>query len=75
MSDSLWEAAMDRFVNRQNIERYRRLADETTSTIERLRIMKLLAEERAVFKLELVRRSAEFVRPFEPRGEEQQGAD
>jgi len=42
---------MDRFVNRQNIERYRRLADETTNAIERLRVMKLLAEERAKFKL------------------------
>jgi hypothetical protein len=36
---------MDRFVNRQNIERYRRLADETTNATERLRVIKLLAEE------------------------------
>ena len=43
---------MDRFVNRQNIERYRRLADETTNATERLRVIKLLAEERAKFKLE-----------------------
>ena len=44
---------MDRFVNRQNIERYRRLAIETTNATERLQIMKLLAEEEAKFKLEL----------------------
>jgi hypothetical protein len=48
-----WEAAMDRFVNRQNIERYRRLAIGTTNATERLQIMKLLAEEEAKFKLEL----------------------
>ena len=44
---------MDRFVNRQNIERYRRLAVETTNATERLQIMNLLAEEEAKFKLEL----------------------
>ena len=44
---------MDRFVNRQNIERYRRLAIETTNATERLQIMNLLAEEEAKFKLEL----------------------
>jgi hypothetical protein len=44
---------MDRFVNRQNIERYRRLAIGTTNATERLQIMKLLAEEEAKFKLEL----------------------
>jgi hypothetical protein len=36
---------MDRFVNRQNIERYRRLADETTNATERVQVIKLLAEE------------------------------
>ena len=45
---------MDRFVNRQNIERYRRLAIETTNATERLQIMKLLAEEEAKFKLEQI---------------------
>jgi hypothetical protein len=65
---------MDRFVNRQNIERYRTLAIETTNATERLQIMKLLAEEEAKFKLDLrtamVRRGAAIVRPFEaePRG-------
>jgi hypothetical protein len=43
---------MDRFVNRENIERYRRLASESTDATERLLILKLLAEERARFKLE-----------------------
>jgi coproporphyrinogen III oxidase-like Fe-S oxidoreductase len=75
MSDSLWEAAMDRFVNRQNIERYRRLADETTNATERLRVIKLLAEERAKFKLELKLRRGATVRRFEPDREEQRGAD
>jgi hypothetical protein len=43
---------MDRFIDRENIERYRRLR-ETPNAAERLQIMKLLAEERAKFKLEL----------------------
>jgi hypothetical protein len=48
--------AMDRFVNRENIDRYRRLANESTDAAERLQLMKLLAEEEAKFKLELSRR-------------------
>jgi hypothetical protein len=47
--------AMDRFVTRENIERYRTLASESTDAAERSRIMKLLAEEDAKFKLELSR--------------------
>ena len=47
---------MDRFVNRENIKRYRKLASESTNATERLRIMTLLAEEEAKFKLELSRR-------------------
>jgi hypothetical protein len=47
--------AMDRFVSRENIERYRRLSAETADATERLRILKLLAEEEAKFKLELSR--------------------
>ena len=43
---------MDRFVNRQNIERYWGLASGSTNDAERLRILRLLAEERAKFKLE-----------------------
>jgi hypothetical protein len=43
---------MDRFLNPQNIERYRRLR-ETRSAAERLQILKSLAEEEAKFKLEL----------------------
>ena len=43
---------MDRFLDRQNIELYRRLR-ETPSAAERRQIMKLLAEEKAKFKLEL----------------------
>ena len=41
---------MDRFVNRENIKRYRGLASASTDAAERLRIMKLLAEEEAKFK-------------------------
>ena len=72
---------MDRFVNRQNIERYRRLADETTDATERLRVIKLLAEERAKFKLKfkvrdvMARRGMACVKPFKPDREEQRGAD
>lgn len=42
---------MDRFVKRQNIERYRRLR-EARSAAERRQILRSLAEERAKFKLE-----------------------
>lgn len=81
MSDSLYEAAMDRFVNPQKIERYRRLADEATNAIGRLQVIKLLAGERATFKLEfkvhdaMARWGMASVRPFGPDREEQQGAD
>jgi hypothetical protein len=44
--------AMDRFMDRQNVELYRRLK-ETPSAAERQQIMKLLAEEETKFKLEL----------------------
>ena len=37
--------AMDRFVTRENIERYRKLASELTDFAERSRIMKSLADE------------------------------
>jgi hypothetical protein len=43
---------MDRFLNQRNIERYRKLI-EARNAAERLQIMKLLAEEKAKFKLEL----------------------
>jgi hypothetical protein len=72
---------MDRFVNRQNIERYRRLAGETTNATERLRVIKLLAEERAKFKLEfkvrnaMARRGMASVGPFGFDREEQRGAE
>ena len=45
--------AMDRFVSRENIKRYRHLASESTDSAERSQIMKLLADEEAKFKLEL----------------------
>jgi hypothetical protein len=48
--------AMDRFVTRENIERYRKLASESTDSTERSRIMKLLAEEVTKVKVELRRR-------------------
>jgi hypothetical protein len=43
---------MERFINRQNIGRYRRLASETTNATERQQILRLLAEEEAKFKLD-----------------------
>jgi hypothetical protein len=42
---------MDRFMDRRNVELYRRLR-ETPNPDERLQIMKLLAEEEVKFKLE-----------------------
>ena len=68
---------MDRFVNRKNIERFRKLANETTSATERLQVMKLLAEEEAKFKLEvrtaMVRRGVAIMRPFERHRKEERG--
>jgi RNA 3'-terminal phosphate cyclase len=75
---------VDRFVNRENIKRYRKLASESTNATERLRIMTLLAEEEAKFKLELSRRghapgggrsplNATTENPFEYDREEQRG--
>jgi len=49
---------MDRFVKRENIQRYRRLASETLDDAERLQILKLLAEEAAQFRLEFRATSA-----------------
>jgi hypothetical protein len=43
---------MERFINRQNIDRYRRLASNTTNATERQQILRLLAEEEAKFKLD-----------------------
>jgi len=48
---------LDRFVSRENIDRYRKLANEKTNSIERSLILRLLAEELAKLKLELRRRS------------------
>jgi hypothetical protein len=52
MSDGPSSAAMDSFVSRENIKRYRKLAGESTSAAERSRILSLLTEEEAKFKLE-----------------------
>jgi hypothetical protein len=51
MSDSPYDAAMGSFVTRENIKRYRKLVDESTSAAERSRILSLLTEEEAKFKL------------------------
>ena len=48
--------AMDRFVNRENIRRYRQLASASTDPVERLLLMKVLADEEAAFRLDLKRR-------------------
>ena len=47
-SDSPLEAAVDRFLNQQNIERYRKLRGARNAA-ERQQVMKLLAEEQAKF--------------------------
>lgn len=52
MSDSPFSAAMDSFVSRENIKRYRKLVSELTSAAERSRILSLLTEEEAKFELE-----------------------
>jgi hypothetical protein len=51
MSNGLQEAAMDSFVSRENIKRYRKLASESTDATQRSRIMSLLAEEEDKLKL------------------------
>lgn len=52
MSDGPFSAAMDKFVSRENIKRYRKLVSELTSAAERSRILSLLTEEEAKFELE-----------------------
>jgi hypothetical protein len=52
MSNGPQEAAMDSFVSRENIRRYRKLASESTDATVRSQIMKMLAEEETKFKLE-----------------------
>jgi hypothetical protein len=49
--------ALDRFLSRANIDRYRKLAIATTDSAERSLIMRLLAEELTQLKLELRRRN------------------
>jgi len=44
---------MDRFVSSENVKRYRKLASESIDGVERARILNLLTEEEAKFKLEL----------------------
>lgn len=46
---------MDKFVSSENVKRYRRLASKSIDRVERARILNLLAEEEAKFKLELSR--------------------
>jgi len=38
---------MDRFIRRENIERYRRLLTETTDEAQRRQLLTLIAEEEA----------------------------
>ena len=53
MSNGLQRAAMDDFVSRENIRRYRKLAGKSTDVTQRSRIMSLLAVEEDKLKLEL----------------------
>lgn len=50
---------MDRFINRQNIDRYRRLASETTDAAERQQLIRLLAEEEAKFRPDQAKRDVD----------------
>jgi hypothetical protein len=85
MSNGFEVAAMDSFVKRENIRRYRKLASESTDATQRSQIVKLLAEEEDELKLELSgRRDASEGRSppintatedrVEHDGDEQQGA-
>ena len=64
--------AMDRFVSRENIRRYRHLASASIDPVERLLIMKLLADEEAAFKLELLPQRRRFRRTI-GRGNRESG--
>jgi hypothetical protein len=46
---------LDRFFSRRNIGLYRTLADESTGTVKRREILKLLAEEQIRFRSDLLR--------------------
>jgi hypothetical protein len=84
MSDSLWKAAMDSFVTRENIKRYRRLGGESTDPAERSRIMKLPAEAESKLTLDTSRQgdalegrtavNATTGNPVERGGERQRSA-
>jgi hypothetical protein len=54
---------MDRFLNEQNIERYRNLR-EARNAAKRRQIMKQLADEKAKFQLEL--RNVDPIEQFRP---------
>jgi hypothetical protein len=54
--DSFPDVALDGLVTRENIQRYRRFAGESTDSAERPQITELLAGNEAKFKLEASRR-------------------
>jgi hypothetical protein len=60
------EADMDRFLRRQNIDRFRSLAAKSTDVSERRSILNLLAEEEAKFRLDMASDSFEGVKPKAP---------
>lgn len=60
------EADMDRFVRRQNIDRFRRLAAKSTDASERRLLLTLLAEEEAKFRLDMASATLEGKKPKTP---------
>jgi hypothetical protein len=61
------EADMDRFLRRQNIDRFRVLAAKSTDASERKSILNLLAEEEAKFRLDMASDRFEGIKPKAPK--------
>jgi hypothetical protein len=58
---------MDRFLRRQNIDRFRSLAEKSTDASERGLILNLLAEEEAKFRLDMASDAFEGIKPKAPK--------
>jgi hypothetical protein len=58
---------MDRFLRRQNIDRFRGLAAKSTDASERKSILNLLAEEEAKFRLDMASDSFDGIQPKSPK--------
>lgn len=58
---------MDRFLRRENIDRFRSLAAKSTDASERKSILDLLAEEEAKFRSDMASDSFEGIQPNTPK--------